>query len=197
VNGLRRRTHIGEGELYVSVAVIVYCLPGKQIAPITTKENAMLRLYIHHPHNESPEAIEIEETATVSSLVETHGRGGDALAMLEDTEVTLAEELTLVEAGVGDRGHVHVGPRKTITVTLHFNDADKTKKFPPAATVQRVFEWAVGPKGFALPGDQKPKHTLSLCGTQKRPAREVHVGSLTDEHGNVCFDLIPKKRFEG
>jgi hypothetical protein len=157
-----------------------------------------MRVYLHKHDEVSPQVVEIEETATIAVLVEEHCQiDGEAFVMLEETEITLSEELTLVEAGVGDRGHLYVGPRKAVEVTVGFNGLDKDHSFAPAQTVHRAHKWAVGNKGFDLPPDQRPKHVLVLRGTNDRPAADVHLGSLADAEGKVAFDLIAKKRFEG
>jgi sulfur carrier protein ThiS len=157
-----------------------------------------MRIYVHEPEKRLPGPVEVDEQTTIAVLVaEQTEQDGDAVVMVEETEIVLVEELTLVEAGVGDRGHVHVGRRKTVHVSVEFNAKVLEKDFAPAQTVHRAHDWAVGDKAFDLPRGERAKHMLALAGTNDRPAADVHLGSLADHEGCVRFDLVPKKRFEG
>jgi hypothetical protein len=157
-----------------------------------------MRIFIHEEQKRGPEAVEAVESTTVAVLVQEHSEvDGDAVVMVEDGEVILAENLTLAEAGIADRGHVHVGRHKSVAVTVTYDSRDLEHDFGPAKTVARAHAWAVGDDGFGLPKDQRAKHVLALAGTNDRPAADVHLGSLADAEGRVHFDLIPKKRFEG
>jgi hypothetical protein len=83
-----------------------------------------------------------------------------------------------------------------VNVAVHFN-GEKSRDFPPSATVHRVFEWAVGKDGFDLPVHDRPEHVLQICDSTTRPDPTDHVGSFANDECHVCFRLVPKVRFEG
>ena len=83
-------------------------------------------------------------------------------------------------------------------MTVNFNVDQKTKTFPPSATVGRVKKWAVGEHGFDLKGVDATEHLLQLCGSTDRPDEDIHIGTLvTAPACSLCFDLVPKQRIEG
>jgi hypothetical protein len=158
-----------------------------------------MRVYIHEEGTQELKVAELGDETTVESLAGTHSGTEDPAVWLEAAEEPLSSELTLVEAGVGDRAHVYVGKRdrKLVSVSVRFNADRKTETVKPATTVERVFRWAVGMQGFNLDRVERPKHTLLLCADQTEPGRETHIGSLAGPDGEVCFDLVPRHRFEG
>ena len=118
----------------------------------------------------------------------------------EDQEAELSPDLSLEEAHIGHRSRVHVHRCHRIEVTVNFNAAQKTRAFPPSATVERVKRWAVGPapEGFGLQGVDATEHLLQLCHSNTRPDEDTHIGSLvTFPDCQLCFDLVPKVRVEG
>lgn len=118
--------------------------------------------------------------------------------LVEDQEMELPHDLSLEEAHIGNRSRVHVHRCHRVEVTVNFNAAHKARAFPPAATVERVKRWAVGPEGFGLQGVDATEHLLQLCHSTTRPAEDTHIGSLvTFPDCGLCFDLVPKVRVEG
>lgn len=92
---------------------------------------------------------------------------------------------------------LHVTRCRHIEVSVRFNGETAKRRFPPSATVGRVHHWAARRK-FELSPRDAAEHVLEIHGTNKRPDRDVHIGSLTA--GKVCsveFDLVPRKRVEG
>lgn len=142
------------------------------------------------------ELLDAEPTQTVADFLAGREEGAEAALWLEGAEEPLVGDLTLQEAGVGERGRVHVSTCRRIKVTVRYN-GERCKEFPPGATVGAVYEWAAGPHGFGLSESERAKHTLGLCNTQTEPDRAEHVGSLATEDCSVCFDLAPKDRFAG
>jgi hypothetical protein len=154
-----------------------------------------MKIYIHTEGREELAAADLDGDAQVLAVAEEHG-GEGAAVWLESVDEPLSSELTLLEAGVGERAHVYVGKPRTIAVTVRFNGVNKEHDFKPSQTVERVFAWAVGPEGFNLEARERPRHALSACGQGEPADTTAHIGSLTSE-GELCFDLGPKHRFEG
>lgn len=116
--------------------------------------------------------------------------------ILEDQEQELDPNAILHEIGIGHRQRVHCHRCHRIAVTVNFNGAHKEHLFSPATTIGKVKRWA--DHQFGLHGVDATEHALKLCGTDKRPDEDLHLGSLTQHREcKVCFDLVPKKRVEG
>ena len=138
---------------------------------------------------------DIAEGTKASELVEQVGAPAGASVWVQDAEKPLTSTAIVTEA-VGPRGHVHITTCKKVTVRVRFGGDDETRSFPPSATVQAVFQWASGPKGFNLPAQQKASHDVGVCDTGVLLDRNTHVGSVATEC-SVCLDLAPRDRFQG
>lgn len=153
-----------------------------------------MQIYVHRPRQETV-FFEAANDAAVQELLDEHGGGQ---AWLENQEEPLAPEATLREVGVSDRAHVHVGSCKRVHVRVRYaGKAPIEHDFPPATTIEHVFQWATGKHGFELTETERAKHTLGICDTSTEADRSDHVGTFADEECRVCFDLAPKERFEG
>lgn len=156
-----------------------------------------MQIYLHRSETTELQLIEIEETISVREFAETHG-GAGASVWLEEEGESLELEVTLVEAGIKQRSHVHVSKKcKKIAVRVRYKGDPKVKEFAPSATIAKVFKWATSKEGFGLTDTERAKHTLGLCGTNTEPDKSEHVGSLADPDCTLCLDLAPKERFEG
>jgi hypothetical protein len=151
-----------------------------------------LEIYIHE--GGAAKLREIDNGARVRDLL---GGNADAHAWLQDTDEPLDPERTLADVGIDDRKHVHISRCRRVEVSVRYGGESKNKAFSPAATINRVFDWATGAQGFNLTPTEKAKHTLSICGATTQPDRADHVGSYADHDCKACFDLAPKERFEG
>ena len=154
-----------------------------------------MEIYIHRPGDEHMTLRVVESATTVREAV-TLANG--ETVWIEDTDVVVDMDRTLKDAGIGDRCHVHVNRCNRVEVDVTFNGAEKDHKFAPATTIGRVFEWATGKQGFNLSKEDRVEHTLQLCRTNIWPRRTEHIGSfVTPDDCKVCFELVPKHRFEG
>lgn len=155
-----------------------------------------MKIFVHPAGSSDVREVEASPDARVAALLVELGGDAEALLWVEEAEDPLDPDTTLVEAGIVEFTHVHHGHCKAIAVAVRFGGETKEHEFSPASTVQRVFSWASGNKGFDLPAEQRAKHTLGLCGTQTEADRRDHVGSLASDC-RVCFDLAPKARYQG
>lgn len=156
-----------------------------------------MKIYLHSSQSTELKLIEVEETLTVRELADAHGPEEGASVWIEDLEEVLETDVTLVEAGVTERGHVHVSKCRRVEVRVRYGGDPKTKEFAPSATIARVFKWATGEEGFDLTASERAKHTLGICDTLIEPDKSEHVGSLANEKCSLCLDLAAKERFEG
>jgi hypothetical protein len=123
-------------------------------------------------------------------------REEEIIALIEDSDKEIMHDAKLVELGIGHRHRVHFHRCRRVEVSVNFNGASKKRPFPPSATIARIKRWA--DDEFGLKGVDATEHALQICGTDKRPDIDVHVGSLVQyPHCQICFDLVPKKRVEG
>jgi hypothetical protein len=153
-----------------------------------------MELYLHTAGSEDPELIELEPSQTVGNLA------GDPqeLIWLENSEEPLAPELTLEDAGVEHRGHIHRGRCREVEVRVRYGGREHNETFRPAATIERVFRWATGEDAFDLTPPERAKHVLALPGADHFLAWNVHIGSLVEPGTcSVVLELAAKERFEG
>lgn len=152
-----------------------------------------MQIYVHRP-GADPEFMEIEEESRVALILERY----DGVSVwLEDIDEEIDVSLTLREAGVGERAHVHVSRCKKIEVRVRYGGRTIERSFTPSATIQRVFDWATGGEEFDLTKAEKAKHALGICDTTTEADKADHVGKFASAECKACFDLAPKERFEG
>lgn len=137
---------------------------------------------------------EIDEQTTIDDLAIRVGQP-DAAAWIEDSDDAL-EPTTKVAEVVGHRGHLHLSRCREIRVTVRFGGDDIEDTRPPGATVQTIFAWATGPKGYKLSAEQRAKHEVGVCGTGVIADRNDHIGSLATDCA-LCLDLAPRERYQG
>ena len=156
-----------------------------------------MEIYVHTAGNEDPELIQIEGSAPVREFLVAGDGNGAVLVMLEDVAEPIDLEITIEQAGIRHRDHVHRGRCRRVSTRVRYN-GDENREFHPAATIRRVFEWATGPHGFNLTPEQKAEHVLALPGADHFLDWEVRIGSVvTPGSCDVVLDLLPKSRFEG
>lgn len=158
-----------------------------------SNQEATIKIYLHTEGSHDFELISVAGGSRVSDLL---AEGEHLWAQDEDSPVEA--EGSLSEAGIGPRGHVYRGRCNQVKVRVRFHGQDRLEEFPPSARLDRVYHWAVGPKGFEIPTEQVPKHGLALPRGDEILDRELHIGSLVS--GNRCvvtLDLVPRDRFAG
>jgi hypothetical protein len=116
-----------------------------------------------------------------------------------DPETTVEELLPLrtEELAILVPLKLHLTRCRHVEVSVRFNGETVERRFPPGATIGRIHHWAARRK-FDLSPRDAAEHVLQIHGTNKRPDRDVHIGTLTA--GPTClveFDLVPRKRVEG
>lgn len=137
-----------------------------------------MELFIHAGKDTPLKRIEVDGQTQVGDLVTEHGSAEGAL-WLEGADAPLAENATLEAAGVPDGARVYAGRCKKIEATVTFSDEPaETHEVSPSSTVGSLLEWAVGPKGFDLPADERKKHTLAVCDTEEQAEKSAHVGEF-------------------
>jgi hypothetical protein len=116
--------------------------------------------------------------------------------VIEDNDDEIPLDTTLKEVGIRNRHRLHLHRCRRVEVSVNFNSVTKVESFSPGATIAKIKRWA--DDTFELKGIDATEHALQICGTNKRPDLDVHVGSLVQHpQCQICFDLVPKKRVEG
>lgn len=151
-------------------------------------------LYIHRRGEKRIELVTVTETMAVAEAV---GLEDGEVVWVEEAEEALKINLTLVEAGIPHRGHVHVNRCRKVEVTVEYNGISKAHTFAPAAKVARVRKWALSKQGFDLTPTDAADLFLVFAGTTTKPDLTDHVGSFVGDDCTVAFDLVPKPRPEG
>ena len=158
-----------------------------------------LEVYLHVAGCEDPQLVEVASDGRVADLLAVaESVAANAKLWLQDTTDPLDMESSLAEAGIGHRGHVHLGCCDSVKVQVRYHTKPIVREFSPGARIRAVFAWAAGPKGFELAETQIPKHGLVVPRSDHILDPDVHVGSLaSDARCAVVLDLVPKERFEG
>lgn len=151
-------------------------------------------LYIHRPGEKRIELVTVTATMTVAEAV---GLEDGEFVWAEESEEELKVTLTLVEAAIPHRGHVHVNRCRKVEVTVTYNGISKEDTFAPSAKVARVRKWALSKKGFDLTPTDAADLVLVFAGTTDKPDLTDHVGSFAGKNCGVALDLVPKPRTEG
>jgi hypothetical protein len=150
--------------------------------------------------------VKVSSTETVRGLIDAAERdgmspsrgSGTTVASLEDADEPARLDDTLAESGIVHRSRVHIHRCRRVDVKVFFNGRTIERQFPPAATIGKVTEWAVGKKGFILDAADAVEHVLQISGTTQRPDEDEHLGTLVNASTcAVSFDLVPKQRVEG
>jgi hypothetical protein len=148
--------------------------------------------------------VKVPEDGSVRDLIEAargagaqvHGEDAILLAFIEEAEEPLAADITLKEAGVHYRQHVHVHRTRKIQVTVTFNGRQESGDFPPSATLGRVKKWAT--RAFGMSELDATEHVLQVASSTIQPDEHAHVGTLVVyPNHHISFDLVPKVRVEG
>jgi hypothetical protein len=142
-----------------------------------------------HKRNEEIRIVDVTETINVRELVEQVD-GADGHVWLEEQDEEIDLEITLAEAEIGDRSHVHVGHCKRVNASVRYNGVAKEFEVSPASTLQSLFDRAVSKGvGFDLSESDRAEYTLQLSGTTEQPSLDEHVGRFVDDNCSVRFDL--------
>lgn len=153
-----------------------------------------MEIYVHRSGRDRIQLRDVEASTTVADAV---GLADGEVVSLEDSDDGLDAASAMADS-VGNRGHIHVNRCRSVEVTVDFNGESREHSFAPGSTIKRIFNWATGDDGFPLRDEDRAEHTLQLCGTTEQPDVSDHVGSfVTELNCDVCFDLVPKHRFEG
>ena len=155
----------------------------------------MERVFVHQRGKET-ELVDLVPDKTVDELgLECLGEG--ALVWLENADKPLDPGSTLTAVGVAELSQLHISLSRAVPVKVRYSGQVAEGEFSPATTVGLIFKWAAGPDEFKLTDIQAAQHHLALCGVQGEVDESAHAGCFADEHGAVCFDLLPNERFAG
>jgi hypothetical protein len=107
-----------------------------------------------------------EELATAAIAQGAYrAAGGHACLMsLKEADEPLTRGVTLTTAGIGHQSRVYLHRCHKIHVTVSCNGQEKSRAFSPAATIDRVTQWAVGTRGFDLDDSDAAEHVLQVIG---------------------------------
>lgn len=159
----------------------------------------VIEVYVHTEGSAEPQLLPVSSDGQVRDLLATDDPtvSGESLWLAEQDE-PLDVDISLVDAGVIDRCHVHRGCCTSVKARVHYNGLAYDRPFSPATLIAQVYRWAAGDGGFKLPSEEIPRHALIVRGTSEFIDSEVHIGSLASSpRCDVDLDLVPKKRFEG
>ena len=156
----------------------------------------MIEIFLHLQQARTINLVKVDPDKTVGDLAIEYG-GKRAIAWLEDGKEPLKSELSLREHGVTARCHVHISYCRSVEIKVRYNGLRIEDSVSPAVTGGAILKWASSAKGFKLTDGQIAKHELLTCDTEIELGQTDHVGFLADDDCSVCFDLVPKERFQG
>ena len=150
-----------------------------------------------HTRGKDVELQQPEPTATVKELAESVGHP-DAHVFLEGEDEPARPDVSLADAGIGDRANVHIGPCTKVTVSVRYNQQTKTYEVPPAAALQSIYVRASSQgEGFGLSDADRAQYTLQVQGANEQPDLSRHVGVFANDDCTAAFDLVLQDRFQG
>ncbi len=163
----------------------------------------MIELFVQGEGIGEVALIRVPHGATVREVIRKaktecriEAREEEIIVLVEDKDEDVPLDAKLIDVGIRHRHRVHLHRCRRVEVSVNFNSATKKRAFSPSATIAKIKRWA--DKEFGLKGVDATEHALQICGTDKRPDLDVHVGSLVQyPHCQICFDLVPKQRVEG
>lgn len=138
-----------------------------------------IEIYVHTADHHEPKLVKIADEATVEDLLKSIAPEGhqEFHLVVEDEEEAKERHHRLCDCGVHHRRHVHCHRCRLIQVSVFFNE-EKTRQFPPSATIGRVLKWAL--KAFKLAGADATDKSLRLAESPKVPLPETaHIGSFS------------------
>ncbi len=112
-----------------------------------------------------------------------------AFLFVEDGEDPV-DMAVLVENMAMERVH-HVHRARKIEVRVFYQGRRIDNRFSPSTRIQRVLDWAVGPKGFNIDPTIAPEMELSLLDQKTAVPKNAHIGRYVPHpHCELDLDLI-------
>lgn len=148
-----------------------------------------------HPGHHS---AEIGRTTTVREFLDLAvtktGIEGLLEVYVENAEEPLGHDLILVEHLAIEFAPIHVAKPGKIATTVRYQNRHVERAFRPAATIERVTEWAVGKDGLDLQGDPSD-YQIKHDGKVLAPGS--HLGQVAQGKKSVVLDLVFKIKPQG
>ena len=144
---------------------------------------------------EEVQAIEILDGSTAREIIATLAlKGGfpaeEANLFVEDEEQPLELDYVIGESSIRGKVH-HIHRARHIEVTVYYQGQQKDRRFSPSVRIQRVLDWAVGSKGFAIDPIIAPEMELSQHGQTAALPKNAHIGRFVSHpHKSLLLDLI-------
>ena len=140
--------------------------------------------------------VQIGRTTTVREFIELAvtktGIEGLLEAYVENGEEPLGHDLALLEHLSIEFAPVHVATPGKIETTVRYQDRHVERAFRPAATIEKVTEWAVHELDLSEdPNDFQIKHDGKVL------APGSHLGQAAHGKKSVILDLVFKIKPQG
>lgn len=159
-------------------------------------ERVDMELFLHSEKGPVPAIVDVQESMTVREVLLLFASDQEGL-WIEGSEDELDANLTLEQAGVHHRHHIHHHRCRRVTVVVRHIDEERQHEFSPAATVGTVLTWALGSDAFNIPEEQRPEYGFLSCNEGKAIPDDTHVGSLTGAGCEACLSLVRKHNPQG
>lgn len=163
----------------------------------------MKKIYFHSEGEKTPQIIEVPESITIKELIQKTGLGKDAshkseevIICREDGEEFIDIKMTLKEAGIGHKHHIHCHRCKHVEVTISYVSGMKHEfKVAPGLTIGAMIKKAA--HQFHIDPPTIP--TLILKDDAGNTLDEsVHIGSIVHfPKCSVHLVLCPKIIIQG
>lgn len=148
-----------------------------------------------HPGHHS---AEISRTTTVREFLDLAvtktGIEGLLEVYSENAEEPLGHDLIVMEHLPIEFAPIHVAKPGKIETTVRYQNRHVERAFRPAATIERVTEWAVGKHGLNLDGDPSD-YQIKHDGVVLAPGS--HLGQAAHGKKSVVLDLVFKIKPQG
>jgi len=131
---------------------------------LETDEN-VIEVYVHTEGSTELQLLPASRDGRVQDLLSTDDPAVTSVSIwLAEQDEPLDPEISLVDAGVTDRCHVHRGCCTSVKARVRYHDQHLDEEFPPTTRLAAVYRWAAGVDGFKLASEQIPKSVSGLGG---------------------------------
>lgn len=154
-----------------------------------------VEVFLHEAGRKEPEQLSVRLEDGVRSLLNDPESEN---VWLQDRAGPLDPDCQLSEVGVTNGCNLHRSVCPTIKAAVRFEGKTEYNEFDPATVIDKVFDWAVGDKGFKLDPKAAGGYGLKLPDADEFLAGSRHIGTVADiKQCAAALDLAKHDHFAG
>jgi hypothetical protein len=124
-------------------------------------------------------------------------RADELILFIEDEGELIEVDVRVMEHPHRHKTH-HVHRCRTIKVMVHYGDKTAEHEFHPSTRIQKILDWAVAVKKFAIDPSIAPEMQLTLEGKTEALPGSAHIGRYAKhDHCQVELSLVRGDMHQG